>query len=202
MADKKNVQVRLDNVRLSFPKIASPVKAPSGFDRWSACFYIDDRKGSPQKANVKKLNDAIKEIRDECFEGRKVESPFKKAEGSKYIPDGTLHINASAYKTPPQIVDNKRRLADPADTQMFYGGARVTAVLTLYPQMSGTKHGATVKDRINANLDIIQFAGHDERLGGNRPDAESVLDDIEVSDDDVAPDGAEADVEDDGFAVE
>ena len=201
MADKKNVQVRLDNVRLSFPKIATAVKAPSGFDRWSACFYLDDRKGSPLKANVKKLNDAVKEIRDECFEGRKVESPFKKAEGSKYIPDGTLHINASAYKVPPTTVDNKRRLADPADSQMFYAGARVTVVLTLYPQMSGTKHGATVKDRINANLDIIQFAGHDERLGGNRPEPEAVLDDIEVED--TAPEGSESEVgdEDDGFDV-
>lgn len=201
MADKVSVQVVIKNVRLSFPKL-SKAQVQNGVEKWSACFLIDDRKGSPQKANVKELNTAVKKIRDEVFDGKKVASPFRKADGtSEYFEEGTLFINAAAYKTPPNIVDNKRRPADAGDQNMFYAGARVTAVLTLYPQFAQKRGDTNLANRINAGLEIVQFVGHDERLGGSRPDPESILEDVEVDDEPPGDPGDKAVEDDDDFDV-
>ena len=115
----------------------------------------------------------------------------KKARWDGY--DGKLFVSANrrckadnleaalAEGNPIQLIDgirgpDKKFIRLKESDGKLYAGARVNVMLRIYAY-DGSRHNNP--HRINASIEVVQFAGHGEAFGAKPVDADSVMDEVE-----------------------
>lgn len=192
------MKIRLNNVRLAFPKIWEPEAFNgSGEPACSASFLIDPKS---QKAELDKLAAAIKQVAAEKW-GAKADAMLKSivAKGDVCLRDGAekaeydgfegMKFVAARNKARPLVLDRDRTPLTQADGRP-YGGCYVNVSLDVWPQDNG--YGK----RINAKLLAIQFVRDGDAFGGGASGSAADFDDISDDGDDTgatAEAGVEAD---------
>lgn len=196
-----NIRVKLNDVRLSFAEIFEPKvygDDPNGTPRHSANFLIHK---VDQKELAEKVSAAVKSVikaqwkdkppqlgpKDKCFrDGEpKDDEDVRHALYDGY--EGHFFVRASSpVDRPPTIIDS-RKGADGKFPRLTardgrpYAGCRVNAIVSIWAQ--DNRWGK----KVNASLEAIQFARHDEAFGATRVNAEEEFEDLGVEGDDLGP---------------
>lgn len=195
--DKKPVlgELRLNNVRLSFPHLFSPqpgiVDKKTGKTsepRWSACFLIP-KATLHGKQQIKKYQAARDEAKFAKW-GEEKNWPKLKPERlcmrdgdlENYDGYGDMYYLAAgrAIKTkdgadnpPPSLVDRDPKVRLVRTSNKLYAGCYVNAIVRIW--------GQDDKDfgkRINASLEAVQFYDHGEPFGARPVDPEEAFADV------------------------
>lgn len=180
------MKVRLDNVRLAFPKLfVAESFNGQGDPKFSATLLFAP--GSPAEAKVKQ---AMTEAAKGKW-GDKAADMFKqlKAAGKICLQDGNAKSNLAGYEgmmyvnasneIKPKVIDGAKRPLSIEDGKP-YSGCYVNAVIEVWAQQN------SYGKRINASLLGIQFAGEGERLSGGGAASEDDFEAVpgaEVADD-------------------
>lgn len=216
MADaKKKVigEVRLKNVRLSFPHLFEPQPGKvdpktgiRGEPRWTANFLIS--KTTPEgKAELAKIKAAAVEAKTAKW-GDEKNWPKLKPErlclrdgdledydgfpGHFYLSTGRpVKTRDGAENTPPALVDRDPSERLSKTSGKLYAGCYVNAVVRLWAQ-DDKEYGK----RLNASLEAVQFVRHGDAFGARPVDPNEAFEDIsEEEGSDIA--GSEEPEEDD-----
>lgn len=154
------MQIKLTNVRLSFPDLFVPKAVQPGAEpKYSASFLLDKTNDAAQIDAIRK---AMFGVATEKW-GTKIPPSLKKClhEGSEKTYDGygpeNMFLSASATVRPAVIDRNRAPLAK--DDGRPYAGCLVNVVVRLWAQ--DNQFGK----RINAQLQGVQFAGEGEAFG-------------------------------------
>lgn len=154
------MQVKLTNVRLSFPQLFVPKAVQPGSEaKYGASFLLDKTNDAAQIDAIRK---AMFAVATEKW-GTKIPPTLKKClhEGSEKAYDGygpdNMFLSASATVRPSVIDRNLAPLT--AEDQRPYAGCLVNAVVRLWAQ--DNQFGK----RINAQLQGVQFTGDGEAFG-------------------------------------
>ena len=184
------MNIKLKNVRLSFPALAK-AKAFKDEDSgnesepyYSATFLLDKVK---QKSQIKQLDDAVQQLLEDHFAGKKIPGAVKRPlrDGSeKDHIDGygdTVKFISASTKKRPVIVDRSVNAVEGNEIEeMFYAGCYVNASLRLWVQ--DNKWGK----RVNAQLRAVQFAKDGEAFGETAVNPEEEFESLdEDADDDM-----------------
>lgn len=184
MSKAKQMTIRIDNVRLSFPHLFQPDAMNEGDAKaYSADFILPPdhpQKPAIEQALRKLATDAwddnganiLKELVDE-------KRVFIKPGSKKRAPDGTvrdgydgqLFISARS-KVRPTLVDADRSPLDESSGKL-YSGVYVNAFLALWVQ--DNKFGR----RINAQVQGVQYLRKGDSLGGGTTADPSVFETLE-----------------------
>lgn len=155
------MQIKLQNVRLSFPELFKPKAIAGGEAKFGASFLLDKIKDAAQIDAIRQ--GMFKVAIEKWGSADKIPKGLKKClhEGSEKEYDGydqsNMYISATATVRPAVIDRNKSPLT--ADDGKPYAGCQVNAVLRLWAQ--DNEFGK----RINAQLQGVQFAGDGEAFG-------------------------------------
>lgn len=154
------MQIKLTNVRLSFPQLFVPKSVQEGGEKkYSAAFLLDKQHDAAQ----------IDAIRKGMFDvatakwGAKIPQGLKKClqEGTAKEYDGygpdNMFVSSSATVR-PSVIDRNRAPLNAEDGKP-YAGCLVNAVIRLWAQDNSWGK------RINAQLQGVQFAGDGEAFG-------------------------------------
>lgn len=156
------MQIKLQNVRLSFPQLFIPKAVQQGKEaKYSASFLLDKTNDAAQIDAVRKtmFDVAVEKWGDAA----KIPKGLKKClhEGAEKDYDGyndaMMFVSASATVRPSVIDRNRSPLT--ADDGRPYAGCYVNAVLRLWAQ--DNEFGK----RINAQLQGVQFVSDGEAFG-------------------------------------
>lgn len=153
------MQIKLINVRLSFPELFKAKSVNDSEPRFGASFLLDKEKDASQ---IAKINDAMKAVAAEKW-GANIPKGVKKClhEGSEKEYEGygddNMYVSATS-KTRPTVVDFDRSPLTAEDGKP-YAGCYVNAVIRLWAQ--DNQFGK----RINAQLQGVQFANHGDAFG-------------------------------------
>ena len=184
-------KIKLQNVRLSFPRLFVPRAFNPGQDpRYEASFLLDPSDKN-HAATIKEIEAVADEIAKEMWP-KKIPAALARCYGlanedaKKSEYDGyedMFFISTSATQnTPPLIVDAGRNpliIENGVEPKIPYAGCYVTASITLWTQ--DNQFGK----RINANLRAVQFKKDGEAFSGVKPvDIDDELDDFDEDDDD------------------
>jgi len=163
------MDIRLTNVRLSFPVLWEPkeYKVGDGNPRFSATLLIE-----PGSENDQKIREAIRQAAEEKY-GKKAEANLKQWAGNSqrycYLDgnskdyegyEGRWYL-ACHSRTRPTLVDRDRTRLVEEDGKL-YGGCYVNAMVSIYAQ-AGENPG------IRASFTGLQFAGKGDAFGGGKP---------------------------------
>lgn len=173
------VEVKLENVRLSFASIFRPKdqKYDDGTEskKYQAAFLIDAEK---QTTLLDRIDDAIEEVKKAKWGDNIPKLRADKLcvrDGNDYDYDGYAgmwFVSASNSKRPVVVDKNREPLAE--DDGKPYSGCYVNAIVRIWAQ--DNKHGK----RINASLEAVQFVKDGEAFSGYKPvDAKEVFEDID-----------------------
>jgi len=175
------------NVRMSYPRLTEALKETNknGKDHWSVALIIDQRKGAPAKENLKAVTDAIARVRKESFGGKKVtaflhDGGDEKKEDVEGYGKGTFYFTARKYIEQPRMIDHTKQpvKGDKDISRIFYPGARVSAIISVYAQKGGE-----FADKVACRLECLQFVNHDGKLTSFTPvEVDDYLDAVEVTD--------------------
>ena len=175
-----NNEIRLENVRLAFPKLWTPEPFPGGNDPtpyFSATFILP--KNHPQ---TKQIEAMMLRLATEKW-GVKGPSVLKaaKAIGKVFYRDGdakgdmdgfegNMFISARS-KTRPNVFDGMRNTVTEADG-IVYGGCYVNAIISCYAYVKGN-------NGLGAGLKGIQFKAKGDAFGGGgAPASEDDFDEL------------------------
>lgn len=154
------MQVKLTNVRLSFPDLFVPKAVQPGSEpKYGAAFLLDK---TTDAAQIDLIRKAMFTIATEKW-GTKLPPTLKKClhEGSEKTYDGygpdNMFLSASATVR-PAVIDRNRAPLTKEDGRP-YAGCLVNVVVRLWAQ--DNQFGK----RINAQLQGVQFAGEGEAFG-------------------------------------
>lgn len=160
LLDGERHKYRLENVRIAFPNLFSPMaRKPEDTPKFSAAFLMDEKEHA-----------ATIEALQECVDTLAKENGMKKLKTSlsclkpgeekdEYEGfEGTYFISASNTRRPMVLDTDKTPLAE-ADGKI-YPGCYVDAIVEIWKQ--DNIHGK----RINAQLSGIRFVADGEPLGG------------------------------------
>lgn len=176
-------RIVLKNVRLSYCNLfkARAMKTPPGATpaapKFSVTCIMDKKTNADVIALVKKTIDEV--IQDKWAGKKPAKLKICLRDGSEY--DGTegfsedvMFLGASSTEEyPPDVRDcDKTRKLTAADHRP-YSGCYGNVVVRLWAQDNDWGK------RVNAALEIVQFAKHGEPLGASRAKAEDVLDDVD-----------------------
>lgn len=179
-------EIRLEDVRLAFPKLWTPEPFPGGNDPtpyFSTCFLIP--KTHPQLPILEKM---MLRLAIEKWGPQKGPSVLKaaKAIGKVFLRDGDAKADTDGFeghmfvsarsKTRPNIFDGLRNTVTEADG-VVYGGCYVNAIISCYAYTKGN-------NGLGAGLKGVQFkrAG-DAFAGGGSPSDADDFDELGVQDD-------------------
>lgn len=170
------MEIRLKNVRISFPALGRPEAYGDGEPAFQAKFIIE-----PKGEHSKLIRETIKAVAEEKWadksaavlkmltEDKKlayVEGEYRsKKTGEVYDGfQGMHYLSARNAKMRPTILDRfGNPVTDPAEIdRLIYSGCRVHAMIDLWAQ--DNKWGR----RINATLQGVMFAGDGDSFGGSR----------------------------------
>lgn len=165
--------LRIDNVRASYPHLAKPYagknnKTDDGKEKTPKFSII----GMLPKTTHVEAKDALKEFINELL---KQNDNATVSADKKFLRNGDDHeketyhgywtVSASESRRVP-VRDRNGVLVDEGKIEnMFYPGCRVNILIAPWFQ-DGKTTGAGYGKRVNAGLKGVQFAGDDERIGG------------------------------------
>lgn len=178
-------EIRLNNVRLAFPKLWTPEPFPGGQDPtpyFSATFIIP--KNHPQ---IKALESLMSKLATEKWGPAKGPQVLKaaKAIGKVFLRDGDAKADVDGFegnmfisarsKTRPSVFNNLRQPVTEADG-IIYGGCYVNAVISTFAYTKGN-------NGLGAGLKGVQFhAPGDAFAGVGKPADEDDFDEIGIAD--------------------
>lgn len=188
MAEKKEVLLKLSNVRIAFPNIftAQAPKDGKGKAAFSASFLMPPNhpdvariRAAIQEVAKAKWGDQVGNILPGLIAGDKVclHSGETKAQYDGYA--GNLFVSSRGYMKPLVIDQNKQPLTE-ADGKP-YSGCYVNAQVSIWAQQN--QHGK----RVNAQLQGVQFLRDGEAFGGGGVADVDDFDVVDSSADDDAP---------------
>lgn len=173
------MKVKLQNVRLSFPKLFKPVAfkdgagKETGEPKYSAAFLLDK---TANAQGIRDMEAAIAAVAKEKWADKvpKAMKPCLRDGVEKEETDGygeeVMFFNASSAKK-PVVVDRNRDDLQESDGRP-YAGCYVNAVVRLWAQ--DNQFGK----RVNASLLAVQFVRDGEAFGEAPVDADKEFDDI------------------------
>ena len=153
------MQIKLVNVRLSFPDLFKAKSVQGSEPKYAASFLLDKEDDAEQ---IKKIKAGIAFVAEEKF-GHNIPKSLKLClhEGAEKDYDGydakTMYLTASSTSR-PTVVDRDRSPLTTDDNRP-YAGCYVNAVIRLWGQ--DNQFGK----RINAQLQGIQFANDGDSFG-------------------------------------
>jgi hypothetical protein len=184
-------RIRLNNVRVAFPKFGAPESFPGGQDPtkyWSASFILP--KDHPQ---IKQLQDLMLSLAIGKWGPKKGPQVLAaaKAIGKVFLRDGdakaqhdgfegNMFVSARAKENDqPDYRDGMRAVLTPAQAaKMIYGGCYANVIIECYAYTKGN-------NGLGAELKGIQFAGKGDAFGGGgKPSEADDFDEIAAPDDD------------------
>lgn len=163
------MNIKLLNVRLSFPSLYKAKSVNGSEPRYGASFLLNKKQDTAQ----------IDALRKACLETAKEQWPNKIPTGVKYcVHDGSekefdgygpdvIYISASATLQPPVVDENLQPLT--AASGKPYAGCLVNVMLRLWAQ--DNQFGK----RINAQIQAVQFAADGEAFGEKPVDPREVF---------------------------
>lgn len=153
------MQLKLSNVRLSFPHVFKRAVFNGEETKYSATFLLD-KEGHAEL--IKKIKAAITTVIREDLKGAKLASDrvcLKDGDDAEYEGyAGCMSFKASNKNRPLVLNRDKSPVAE--DDGVIYAGCYVNAVVELWPQ-----NNAQFGKRVNANLLGIQFCGDGTPFG-------------------------------------
>lgn len=167
------MQIKLKNVRLSFPSLFRKAVFQGTETKYEATFLLDK---TEHVASIKELEAAIKAMLAE----HKTKLPadkicLKDGDGIEYEGyDNCMTLKASNNKRPLVIGKDKTPLTE--DDNIIYSGCYVNAIVSLWFQDNG------FGKRVNCSLEAVQFAKDGQPFGDGGSKAS--VDDFDVVDDD------------------
>ena len=181
MARPTSEVIKLENVRLSFPRVFTPEAFQEGQDKKFQATFLLDKSDASHAAKIKEIKQAAKKLMVEAYG-----SDFKPA-GLKGVcfGDGDNQTNAegevldgyegaffvrSSNTTRPAVANRRGEPVAEGDPQTPYAGAFVNGTVTLWAQ--DNKFGK----RINCNLRGVQFVKDGEAFGQAPVSVESEFD--------------------------
>lgn len=164
MSNNQNPEnVKLENVRLSFPALFKPTVFNNEKDKkpkYKATFILDIKKNA---ADIAKIKAAMTYVLKEKY-GDKIPKGFKLAlRNGAEKPDidgygeGVMFIAASSDKKPRVVERNLDELSE--ESGKPYAGCFVNATIRMWVMDNG--YGK----RVNASLRAVQFLEHGEAFG-------------------------------------
>jgi hypothetical protein len=193
-AEKRLGEVRLQNVRLSFPHLwKKHASVAGGKEKYRASFLIDPNTADGKKA-LAACRAAIAEAETETF-GKAGETKYKdgrealvlgddctNAAGDVYSGYEGMWAVSSANDNRVPVVDRNPSVALGEDDGKPYAGCYVNAVIRFYGVKGADKGG----NGMFASLEAVQFVRDGEAFGAAKIDATAVFDDFsEVDEDEV-----------------
>lgn len=168
-----DTNVKLENVRLSYPAIFRPKKGPDANSKeaYQASFILDK---TTNKKSIEALKAAIELVVRETFKGKRppkvcLREGSEKGDAAGY-GDEVMFVNARCDKRPPVVDRDKTPLTE--DDGKPYAGCYVNAVVQLWGQ--DNQYGK----RINAKLRAIQFCRDGEPFGEGSIDVDKAFDSL------------------------
>lgn len=184
MATKTSEVIRLNNVRLSFPKLFTPVAFEVGGTKKFEATFLLDTSDAKHAAKIKEVKSAAAALMKESYGADFKASALKglcfgsgdsktKADGS--VVDGYegMFYLVAKNTVRPAVANRKGEPVAEGDEQTPYGGCYVNATVTLWAQ--NNKWGK----RINANLRGVQFVADGEAFGTAPMSADSEFEALE-----------------------
>jgi ssDNA-binding protein len=171
-----SIDIRLENVRLSFPSIFKPnensqFKNDKGESKYEATFLLDKVKDAIQ---IQKIREALKDIGMKAWPAgwpKSLEVCLQDGDKKEYDGyAGKMYIKGSSSKRPAVIHRDKSPIVE--SDGIVYAGCYVNAVIRLWVQ--DNKFGK----RINAALNGIQFVRDGDPFG-SKFDADAAFEVIE-----------------------
>lgn len=163
-----NGEIRLNNVRLSYPNLFTPKAGQDwgGEPKYSAALILDKRSGAAQIESIKKIRDAIA---DDFWKGKRpagvkfcLRDGMEKEDVEGYGHD-VMFFNASSQRQPVLVHQDPRNPITKEQAHVLYPGCYVNVVVRFWCQ--DNKFGK----RINAELKAVQFCRSGDPLGGGTP---------------------------------
>lgn len=170
------MELRLKNVRISFPALATPEAFGEGEPAYQAKFIIE-----PGSVNAKALEQALKDVAKEQWKEKSdqilklltedkkicfVKGPYRNSKtGEPYMGFENMYSLSTRKKERPTIFDKfGNAVTDTRDIKsLIYSGCYVHAKVDIWAQ--DNKWGR----RINAALQGVMFAMDGEAFGGSAP---------------------------------
>lgn len=155
------MQVKLLNVRLSFPDLFKPKSVNGSEPKYGAAFLLDKKQDGAQ---IDKIRAAMKSVATEKF-GANLPKGLKTClhEGSEKEYDGysaeNMYISTSTAARPTVIDQDMTPLT--AEDNKPYAGCFVNAVIRLWAQ--DNQYGK----RINAQIQGVQFVNDGDAFGAD-----------------------------------
>ena len=169
-------RIVLKGVRLSYCHVFKAKAVQEGQDPKFSVTSLMDKKANAEQ--IKLVQDTIDRIIKDTWKGKKPVGlkvclrDGAEKDGADGYGDHIMFVSASAgADRPPQVVDCDRTRKLTAEDNRPYSGCYGNVVLRLWAQ--DNKYGK----RINAALEIVQFAKHGEPFGATAPKAADILDD-------------------------
>ena len=170
--------VKLSNVRLSFPSLWKARKGPDATSKeaFQASFILDKKTNAPE---IKAINAMIDLIVKESFKGKRppkvcLREGSEKGDTDGY-GDGVCFISARSDKRPHVVDRNLAPLVE--EDGKPYAGCYVNATVRLWAQ--DNQYGK----RVNASLRAVQFVKDGEAFGEGSIDVAKEFE--AIGDDDV-----------------
>ena len=175
------MQIKLLNVRLSFPDLFKPKSVMGSDPKYGAAFLLDKKDDADQ---IELIEKAIKEVTDEKFpKGAPKGLKTCLHEGAEKAYDGyhagNMYISSSCTLRPTVIDRDRAPLA--ADDGKPYAGCYCNVVLRLWAQ--DNQYGK----RINAQLQGVQFSKEGEQFGVEAFNPEEHFDALPASEESRIP---------------
>jgi hypothetical protein len=163
-------KITLREVILSYPSLFKATAMKEDQEKkFSATFILDKKKHKDQIVALEALRAKVHktELKGAALVGQLIRDGGER-EGKEGFGDGVVFLRASSSKRPTVIKRDKTPAVEEDD--LFYGGAIVNAIITLWPQ--NRRDGK----RVNASLGGVQFVREGERFGTAPTSAEEFPD--------------------------
>lgn len=174
----KNLSIRIDNVRLSYPQLFQAKAMEGSKPKFSATLLLNKKTHAKEIAQLEKM---IERAALDKF-GKKVtlkHTPLhdgNEKEDKEGYGDEVMYLVAKS-DTRPAVVDQKKAPLTEADGKI-YGGCYVNAFVEIFAY----KH-PTGGSGVSAGLKAIQFFRDGDSFGAGPVDTDKVFDEVEAGDD-------------------
>ena len=166
-------QLKLKNVRLSFPSVFQRAKFNEVETKYEATFLLDKKKNRKEIQEIEEAIDAaIKEANIKVPSDKRA---LRDGEDSEYDGyEGCMSFKSSSNKRPIVIDRDKSPLIE--EDNKIYAGCYVNAIVDIWVQ--NNNYGK----RVNGNLYGIQFVKDGEAFGSGPTDVGDNFDDLDELD--------------------
>ena len=170
------MNIKLNNVRLSFPALFEREKFEGKEGKFAATFLSDKEKKENYQAVIAECERVQKEAKIKVPRDKWCIRDGDESEYDGY--QGCWSIKASTDKRPTIV--NRDRTPISKDDEILYAGCYVNAIISLWVQ--NNQFGK----RINANLLAVQFVADGEEFSGIKPvDPDEVFENLALDTSDL-----------------